>query len=113
MDNLDAASRIAPDMEVFDSAGEKIGTVNHVRRYAVAGGGDRGTTPDTEDFFEVKTGFLGLGSHYYIPFRAIREVTDAGVAIDKPKDALEGLGWDVDPLKPIGKEPIGGDPLIP
>ena len=106
MDNLELESRLAPDIDVFDPAGEKIGTISHVRRYAVAGAGERGTAADTEDFFEVKSGFLGLGSHYFVPFRAIREVTEAGVTIDKPKDALEGLGWDVDPLKPVGKDPL-------
>ena len=77
---------IAPDMEVFDAEGEKIGTVGHVHQHAMVGGTDGGV-PDTEDFFEVKSGFLGLGSHYYIPLSAVRDVGERGVTVDKPKDA--------------------------
>src|SRR5262249_23918183 len=94
---------IVPDMPVYDAEGEKIGMVSRVHRHAAVatGGIAHEPTEDAEDFFEVKTGFLGLGSHYYIPFSAVREVSEGGgIYIDKPKDSLDGLGWNVDPLKP-------------
>src|SRR5438876_649430 len=91
---------VAPDMDVVDAEGERIGAVTRVYKHALAGGGGEASTA-FDDFFEVKTGFLGLGSHYYVPLSAITDVSESAVYIDKPKDALDGLGWTVDPLKPI------------
>ena len=96
------ASRIVPGMDVCDTNGEKIGTVNHVYQHAMVGGG--ANDPAHEDFFSIKTGLFGLGKHLYVPFNAIQEMTDGCVFIAKPKDALEGLGWDVKPIVPEGKD---------
>jgi hypothetical protein len=95
----DLGGRVMPDMAVFDAEGEKIGSVSRVYQHALVGG-DEGAAASGEDYVEVKTGFLGLGSHYYIPFSAITDVTEGGVFVDKPKGALDGLGWNVDPVKP-------------
>jgi hypothetical protein len=95
MEQMDYADRVAADMEVCDIAGEKIGTVAGVHRYAMAGTGSEATRQD--DYFEVKSGFLGLGKHMYIPMSAVHDVTEGCIFIDKSKDAIDGLGWDVEP----------------
>ena len=50
-----------------------------------------------EDILQVKTGPLGLGKHYYIPFSAIQDMTSDCVFVDQPKDRIDDMGWDVKP----------------
>jgi hypothetical protein len=50
-----------------------------------------------EDILQVKTGLLGLGKHYYIPFSAIQDVTSGCVFVDQSKDRIDDMGWDVRP----------------
>jgi hypothetical protein len=80
--------------DVCDINGDKVGTVAHVHRYADAlvGAGGAGAAPP-EEILEVKTGFLGLGSHLYIPLSAIGDVIKDCVYISKSKDEFEALGW--------------------
>ena len=47
---------------------------------------------------EVKTGFLGLGSHLYIPFSAVQETLSDCVFVSKSKEEFERLGWQDKPL---------------
>jgi hypothetical protein len=90
--------RVRADMDVCDIAGEKVGTIAHVYRYADAavGAGTRteaGERPPYDDVIEVKTGFLGLGSHLYIPLSEVQDTLDDCVFISKPKHDFERLGW--------------------
>ena len=94
-------ARIDPDMDVCDIDGNKVGTVAQVYRYDVAVAGSVGTdtvpsreelVPDQE-VIEVKTGFLGLGSHQYVPMSAVQDATAGCVFLSRRKDDFEGLGW--------------------
>jgi hypothetical protein len=90
--------RLKPDMEVCDVTGEKVGTIAYVYRSADAVGdgispATPGADPFNEEVMEVKTGFLGLGSHLYIPLGAIQETLVDSVFVAEPKEAFERLGW--------------------
>lgn len=85
---------IHPDMDVCDSGGEKIGTVGHVYAPALMSGGAGGNpAPGREGYIEVKTGLLGLGTRYFVPARAIIDVTEGGVFLSVDRDALDAEGW--------------------
>ncbi len=87
--------RIHPDMEVCDVNGDKVGTVSRVYRHEAAGGGTAGTpgAPPREEIVEVKTGLLGLGTHYYVPLSAVQDATEACLFLSRPKDDFKDLGW--------------------
>ena len=70
---------IAPGMDVCDLDGERIGTVVRVRRGSTAHG----------DVVEVKTGFLGLGKHLYLPVGAIQNRTEGCLFLWETRAALE------------------------
>ena len=84
-------SRIEPDMDVCDINGDKLGTVARMYRHNPAVVGPVASTISQlrEEVVEVKSGFLGLGTHYYIPVSAIHDVTDGGVFVDRPRDEIE------------------------
>jgi hypothetical protein len=85
-------------MEVTDAEGHKVGSINHVYHQpaaAVASAGDSGLPH--EDIFEVKTGFLGLGRHYFVPSSAIGDVTSGRVHLTQPRDRFSQHGWDTRP----------------
>ena len=64
--------RIVPGMDVCDVTGEKVGSIAHIYHHDEA---TDGTTPvRSDDLIEVKSGFLGLGKHYYIPMGSVQEV---------------------------------------
>jgi hypothetical protein len=90
--------RLEPGMDVCDINGDKIGTINRVYRRAL-GTMDASAvaTLPREDILEVKTGLLGLGKHYFVPFDAIQDVTQAAVFVKDPKARIETLGWDIRP----------------
>jgi len=88
--------RIVPGMDVCDVTGDKVGTISHVYRFdeAVV----EGMTPRSdEEVIEVKTGFLGLGKHLYIPMNAVQEVLTDSVFLSKPHDAFGELGFEEKP----------------
>ena len=87
--------QIEPGMDVCDLAGEKLGTVAQVHRYdpAVVGGGrEEGTVPRAE-LIEVKSGFLGLGKHLYVPLSAVRDVTQGCVFLSKLGQEIDQTDW--------------------
>src|SRR6516225_8320641 len=88
--------RIAPDMDVCDISGDKIGTVAHVYRYdlAVVGGAHGDSRPPHDEVVEVKTGFLGLGKHLYIPMSAFQEVIGDAAFLSPACEDAEQMGWD-------------------
>jgi hypothetical protein len=89
--------RIEPDMDVCDISGDKVGTVAHVHRYEMAAAGASDAGLPREELIEIKTGFLGLGKHLYVPISAVEDVTQGCVFLSKSKDDFEGMGWDTKP----------------
>src|SRR5262245_24795051 len=82
---LEFAGRIAPGMDVCDLSGEKIGTVANVHDRPGAVPGNR--------VIEVKTGFLGLGTHWWIPLSAVHDMTAGCIFLGVGKDAPETRTW--------------------
>jgi len=99
-------SQIKPDMDVCDVAGDKVGHIAQVYRYAeiaIGAGGSANPAvvegrPLEDGVIEVKTGFLGLGSHLYIPFSGVQETLGDSVYVSKSKEEFERLGWHDKPL---------------
>ena len=89
----DTALHIAPGMEVYDTFDHKLGTVAHLHEGPLGPGG----APGANDVVEVKTGFLGLGKHLFIPRSGIRDVTEGGVFVAASRDELHQHGWDQRP----------------
>jgi hypothetical protein len=93
--------QLKPDMDVCDVTGKKVGTISHVYRYADAAiAVSPATSPaplgqwlPSDELMEVKTGFLGLGSHLFIPISAVQEILNDCVFVSKSQAAFEGLGW--------------------
>ncbi len=83
--------RLAQGMDVCDSEGAKIGTVAHVYRYdpiVMSTVGGSGNLP-RDELVEVKTGFLGLGRHLFVPMGVIQEVTSGCVFLSKSGDEVK------------------------
>ena len=95
--------RLEPGMDVCDINGDKVGTLARVYRHQMAtadagAGSDVGvSTAPPEEILEVKTGLLGLGKHYYVPFSAIEDVTSGCVFLKQPKEAMDQQGWEQRP----------------
>ena len=103
--NADTALHITPGMEVYDTFDHKLGTVAHVHEGPVG----PGEIPGANDVLEVKTGFLGLGKHLFIPRSAIRDVTEGGAFVGHSRDEIHHHGWDHRPVTLGG----GGGPATP
>jgi hypothetical protein len=89
-------------MDVCDVNGDKIGSISHVYRHEMAMATSGASTSSVgtmprEEILELKTGFLGLGKHLYIPFSAIQDVTSGCVFVNESKDRVDDQGWDVKP----------------
>lgn len=83
--------RLAPDMDVCDRDGDKIGKVARVYRdefatalAAVATATDAGDQHKRPGVIEVKSGLLGLG-RLYIPISAIEDATERCVFVAKKR----------------------------
>jgi hypothetical protein len=75
-------------MDVCDKHGDKIGTIAHVYRYdpiLVGMAGDSGRLR-YDEVIEVKTGFLGLGKHLFIPVGSVQEVTQDCAFLTRSED---------------------------
>ena len=91
--------RLEPGMDVCDINGDKIGTVSRVYRHQMASveaSGGVATAPP-EEILEVKTGLLGLGKPYWVPLRAIEDVSTGCIFVKQGKDDLDQHGWDTRP----------------
>jgi hypothetical protein len=111
--------RITPGMDVCDVTGEKVGSIAHIYHLDES---TAGTAPSTEgaaaevvsesmpqstpgtapartgeEILEVKTGFLGLGKHWYIPISAVQEVLTDSIFLSKSRDAFKELGYENKP----------------
>ena len=84
--------RIVPGMDVCDVTGEKVGSISHIYRFDEAVETDPASRPG-EEFFEVKTGFLGLGTHYYLPMSAVQEVLTDSIFLSISREKFEELGY--------------------
>ena len=91
--------RLEPGMDVCDVDGNKFGTIERAFRHEMASALESSGvgTATREDILQVKTGLLGLGKHFYIPFNAIQDVTSGCVFVNQPKDRIDDMGWDVKP----------------
>ena len=94
--------RLEPGMDICDINGDKVGSLVRVYRHELAPANTDGqeggvATAPHEEILEIKTGLLGLGKHYYVPFGAIEDVTSGCVFLKQPKDAVEHQGWDKRP----------------
>ncbi|HEV2126360.1 MAG TPA: hypothetical protein VGW38_26685 [Chloroflexota bacterium] len=109
MITLDDAERrhIAPGMDVYDVETHKLGSVLHIHERAAPLGGPGGAETGSaggggatdaelvqEDLIEVRTGFLGLGKHLFIPRRAVKDVTEGGVFLSVTRNEVHQRGWD-------------------
>ena len=79
--------RIMPGLGVYDAQGHKVGSVAHLHEAGQA------AEKTIDGVFEVKTGFLGLGKHYNVPFRAVKDVTTGGVFLKRSRADFDALGW--------------------
>ena len=94
--------RIEPGMDVCDINGDKIGSVDHVYRYASApatpvASTDMDGSSSDDEIVEVKTGFFGLGKHYYVPLAAVHDVTSNALFLSEGKEHVDEMGWDMRP----------------
>src|SRR5687768_17047986 len=91
--------RITPGLDVFDVEGHKVGTVAHLH--------DTGASdaPTIDGYFEMKTGFFGLGKHYYVPYRAVKDITTGGAFLKRSRSDFDALGWATKPQLGIRPEP--------
>jgi hypothetical protein len=91
--------RIAPGMDVCDISGDTIGTVARVYRYdlAVVGGGHGESRPPHDEVVEAKTGFLGLGTHLYIPMSAFQEFIQDCAFLSRSRADIEQMAWEEKP----------------
>jgi len=83
--------RILPGMDVCDVGGDKIGSIAQVHRRSVPIDAFDVAVPD--EIVEVKTGFLGLGKHLYIPMSDVHEVLPESVYLARAKEQLKSLGY--------------------
>jgi hypothetical protein len=99
MQNNTFFGRVVPGMKVYDMSGEKIGEISRVYRYPVAAGSssESSTEPAQHDIIEVKTGWFGMGQHYYIPTSAIDDGLEESVFVSKKREDLDNIGWNVKP----------------
>jgi hypothetical protein len=91
--------RLEPGMDVCDLDGIKFGSIERAYRQDMASDQESSSvgTMTREDILQVKTGLLGLGKHYYVPFSAIQDVTSGCVFLNQPKERIDEMGWDVRP----------------
>jgi len=83
-------------MDVCDVTGEKVGSIAHIYRYDVPGD-QTAAARAGDELIEVKTGFLGMGKHLYIPMGAVQEVLTDSVFLSKSRETFGQLGYDEKP----------------
>ena len=84
--------RIVPGMDVCDVTGEKVGSIAHIYRFDEATEEATPARPG-EELIEVKSGFLGLGKHYYVPMSEVQEVLTDSIFLSKSRETFEELGY--------------------
>ncbi|MBV9358728.1 MAG: PRC and DUF2382 domain-containing protein [Chloroflexi bacterium] len=81
--------QVADGMDVYDTNGDKIGTVSEVFDAAQSGG----SSGSGGGYLRVPTGFLGLGREHHIPFSDIRSVSGDRIDLGVSRDQLDDLGY--------------------
>ena len=84
-------------MDVCDVTGNKIGSIAHVHR--VGESADPAAASAHDEILEVKTGFLGLGKHLYVPVSDVQEVLRESIFLSRPKEDFESLGYQEKPTQ--------------
>jgi hypothetical protein len=85
-------------MEVCDVNGVAVGTISHIYQRLVSPTGDAGAAATAHgQLVEVKTGLLGLGPRFYVPYGAFRAAGREGAILTRGRDELEALGFDRKP----------------
>ena len=91
-------ANIRESMDVVDVDGDKVGTIDKIfQPAAVSSTASRTAEAVGEPTLKVKSGLLGLGTGYYIPASAIRDVTTERVVLSVDKDQVDSMGWDTRP----------------
>src|SRR3954464_1312750 len=85
--------RIVPGMDVCDVTGDKVGSIAHIYRFDEATEDTISPARPAEELIEVKSGFLGLGKHFYIPMSAVQEVLTDSIFLSKSRETFEELGY--------------------
>jgi hypothetical protein len=88
--------RVIPGMDVCDVTGEKVGSIAHIHRFDEATDESVGARAGDE-LIEVKTGFLGMGKHLYIPMSAVQEVLTDSIFLSKSREVFGELGYEERP----------------
>jgi len=89
---------IRKGMDVVDLDGDKIGTVDKIfQPAAVTSTASSTAEPAGQPVFKVETGILGLGTDYYVPASAVRDVSTDRIMLGIDKDELDTAGWDTRP----------------
>jgi hypothetical protein len=88
--------RIVPGMDVCDVTGEKVGSISHIYRSDDATE-EQPSARAGDELIEVKTGFLGLGKHFYVPMEAVQEVLTDSVFLSKSRESFAELGYEEKP----------------
>lgn len=90
--------RITPGMDVCDVTGAKVGSISHIHRF------DEGLVTETttaarhdDEIIEVKTGFLGFGTHYFLPISTVQEVLADSIFLSISREKFGVLGYDKKP----------------
>ena len=91
--------RITSGMDVCDVTGEKVGSIAHIYQFDQGTGAteEPAASHTGEEYLEVKSGFLGLGKHYYIPTSAVQEVLTDSVFLSKSRESFAELGYEEKP----------------
>lgn len=89
--------RITPGMDVCDVTGEKVGSISHIYRFDHADDGSAAPVPSVGEYIEVKTGFLGLGKHLWVPVSEVQEVLTDSIFLSRAEEAFEEAGFHIKP----------------
>ena len=87
--------RVVPGMDVCDVRGDKIGSVAYVHQLSESA--DPAAAGAHDEILEVKTGFLGLGKHLYVPVSDVQEVLRESIFLSRSKEDFESLGYHTKP----------------
>ena len=92
-------SAVRKGMDVYDINDDKMGKVGEIFAGATVGAGTAATSgvSTSGNYLKVDTGFLGLGTDYYVPAEYVSEVIDDKVMLNITKDAAKSMGWDNKP----------------
>ncbi len=79
---MDWSGRLHRGMEVLDTDGDKVGKVDDVRT-------------DGDAYIGVKTGVLGMGTYWYVPMSAIKDVDPEAdcVSLNVQEQDIDQMAW--------------------